>query len=690
MPSLFRRKQTTTTQVDEGAQNQLSEDVSTAVAKWLDENLATPARKYREVIAGDADWLHFRRMYDVDQMDGETQASEDYDPVTINMIMPTIDTAKGIALLTPPSPQFVPPTGDTEDEEFCDVLTDVIAEYLWYARKSRYKLGRAWTDAAIVGTAFAKVYWNDRLMDGDGDVDWCVVPAEEVFLDPATVDDEYGYLLHESRRPVFEIKYDETHYNDFRLNVQSDDAPSAGQKDSTAEQWVGLVTLKEYWVRGYHLKALAAEVPEYASRIDERGNKWGMVITVADGYVIADKPHPWMSDRIPFPKYVYYAGQGNQSLYGKGEVYFLDDAQTLFNAKITQIGHMAALIANKQRLVSEGMLVNEEENTSKPGQVIHVLGPVEAAFKELDPGSIPPSLFNFANLIMRFFEIIPGMYQSNRGETISSLRSGAAIQALQRGGEGRTAQKTFNFDDFVADIALCMADVMAVMYDEERIIRVSGVKATSPMDMVGSAMAGQMPAPGALSGATGARTVQLDPSRFWKQGGPDSPDAKRAPLDARPRIGMFFRSIEEMYNYYGSMMQSGLFDAQYVIEHLPIPDKQKLLQRLFAVQAMQGGAGQQGQGQPAAAPATPPQEAEPETYQPTADEANQMAQTVDTLMNQIQQYVDQGIIPQSIMDRIQTSLAQEQTAGGDGSQTMELAQQLIEKAMNGEQEAGVA
>ena len=657
---------------------QLSEDKAKEIAAWLDENLLEPAIAYRDEVAGGKDYAKLRGFYRGDgQWDGETPP-QDYAEFTANMIFPTVDTAKGIGLQTPPSPEFIPPGSDPSDTEFAEALTSLIAEFIWHMRKARMKLGEAWTDAGVVGTAVAKPFWNTRLYGGEGDIDFEVVPVEEVAYDPSARGDDYGFVVHFPRRPLLEIKHDES-LSELRKVVKPDRALKQSQEEDSPERWIELVTRKEFWIRGFWLKELIEAFPEIERYVGDDGNTYGVVVTAAGGLVLDIKPHPWLSDRLPFPKFLYYCGDGNPKIYGRGEVAALIDSQVALNARVTQVLHHAALIANKQKVVSDYAVLNEDELNSVPGQVIHVTGPADAAVFELDPGHISPSLFNVISLLLRFFEIIPGMYEVNRGDTPGSVRAGVAIQALQRGGEGRTLQKSFNFDDFVTDLALCMADIAAVMYDEERVYRVTGLNERMEEEMLDAAAgagAGQEMAGGSGEVSfSSTREITIDPKKFWIG---DKKDGKRVDLDARSRVSMFIRSQEEFLQKLMEYMERGIVDAEYVIEESNLPRKEKLLRRLRGVQqqaeqqALPPGEGQMG---------IPPEAMAPVDGEgPSIAEQDQMMQTVDMLMSEIQELEDQGILPEGTTRALTQKIQAEIEGGGDGSVTLAEAQRLVEAA----------
>jgi hypothetical protein len=670
----------------------LPEAVSKAVADWLYNNAMVPAKAYRTDVIGDDEWPTYRQLYDGDHYNkGLIDPPEDYPGTTVNIVMPTIDTVKSIALQSPARAQFS--AIEPDDYEFAESLTSVIGTYLWGVRKARYKLGIWWNEGSIIGTGWVKPYWDERILGGDGDVDFYVLPSDEVWLDPsATSVYDAAFIIHAPRRTVRDIRYDVT-LNDYRLLVRSDSAETEGVKEDSEEQYVELATAYEYWVRGWMLEALAEEVPEFKAKVTDLSRKYGMVFTVAGGYTLKYVDHPWKSDRLPFARFVYYAGHGNRQGYGRGEPFFLKDIALSIDARVTQILHHAALISNEQVVIYNSAVVDESEVNAKPGQKVHVDGP-PGSFDKKAPGGISGALFSTVDLLVRLAEIVSGMFDVNKGQEVGRL-AGVAIQALQRGGEGRTAQKVANFDDAVADLAMCIADIMAVKYNTERVFRIIGasVEAAPAIDPVtgGPMTDPETGEPLAQPVVVPAKTVTLSKSDFWKAG---REGERRVELDCRAMVGRILRSLEEKFQSDVEGMQAGVFDAQYVIENNKdyIENSEGLLRRLVAMQqaqAMMQGAGAAGPEAPMPEGEPAPAEAEP-MLDPA--QAAQAQQVIDQMLQQMQALEDEGTIPPGSTAQIATMVQQEQSQGGSGEQALAEAQRLIEQwvAEGAGQQPGVA
>jgi hypothetical protein len=647
----------------------LPEDTEKELVEWLEDKLAQPAITYRTNIAGDSRWPVWRKKAATGDQWVDMEEPPDYAAYSANILMATVDTTKGIALQAPSVVEFVPV--EVDDEEFCAELTAVIADYLWGARKARFKLGIAFLEGGIIGTAWSHTFWNEDLAGGDGDIDFDVLPADEVWVDPATPGpDRWGYIIHAARRPVLEVKYNDVRYNERRLEVASDQALTEGQKQDTPEEQFDLVTVAEYWIRGTYLKALIAEVDGVEQHVDETGLKYGVVITVAGSRVIRFVMHPWACERFPFQRFVYYSPDGNQRIWGHGEVEYLEDTQDAVNARMTQILNQAALIANNQWLVSTMVVVDDSELTNKPGQVVHVEGPPDM-IQRIPPEGISGSLFNLMSLLFRIQEIISGMYEVNRGDIPGSLRAGVAIQALQRGGEGRTRQKMDNFDEFVADIGLGMADIMAVMYDEERTFRIVGSTEEALIQQVPGSqqpLAG-FEAPEESVPTETSRPVKMSSERFKK-------DGKRVQLDARAQVGLQLRSTQEQLQQDIELLNSGVVDAQYVIENNRLRGKERLLARLMQVAQAQAGMQAPPEG------AVPPVEGEmPVDEGLSPQEQEQMAQTVDMLLSQMQQLEEDGMVPPGTTAKVAQAVQNEIAQGGTGEVALAQAVQEIQASM---------
>jgi hypothetical protein len=636
-----------------------SNDRGNGFAEWLAEELLTPARTFREQAGGDKSWPWYRQLVFGDHWDGtRLSVPPGYDKFQANIIMPTIDTVKGIALASPSVIEFAPM--ESSDEQLCRDLSSIIGDYLWNARKARFKLGVAFLEGAVIGTAWTKTFWNPRLLGGKGDVDFFVVPAEEVYVDPATPGpNEWQYIVHETRRPYIEVVHNDAFDEKARAEVTPDQA-----KKGENEPKMKLVTLYEYWLRGPYAKEALTRFPEASAGVDDaEAEKYGIVVTLAgDGTLLSVKEHPYRSDRFPFQRFVYYAPTGSQRVYGKGEAEFLEDIQVAVDARMMQMLNHAALIANGQWLISNGIVMDEEQLTSEPGKIIRVEGPVSDQFiRRIAPDNISGSLFSIVNMLLQFTQYISGMYDVNRGQNPGSIRAGVAIEALQRGGEGRTRQKMDNFDDFVADIALGMYDVMAAMYDDERYFRVL----TTPEDVAGvpdeeAALAG-FASKEEMVGKP--RLVALSKDRLKR-------DGEDIVLDVRAQVGLMLRSPREQLQSDIELMQAGVVDAQYVIENNMLRGKEALLQRLMAAQPMAAPEGQQQAAM-----------AEAQTGQPapvTPGEEAQVREVIDMLLAKMQVLEEQGAIPRGTAEQVRSAVEAEIAAGGTGEVALQQALAMLQ------------
>jgi hypothetical protein len=647
------------------------EKLSMDTAKWLYENLMTPAKNFRRTVGEDGDYSTHRRLFDGDHWQ-DMAPPEGFDPVTANIVMPAIDTAKGIALQSSGFVEFSPMNPD--DMEFAQKLTTVVGEYLWSVRKGRYKLGVWWNEGAIIGTAFAHPFWNESLLGGEGDVDFYILPTDECYLDPScTSMADSEFFIHAAQQPVRRVKYDLS-YSDDRLDIGPDNAESAGQKEGSEAAVIPLVTVFEYWVRGSALEALAEEVEGLAAKVGDVERKYGIRVTCAGGRTMKFTVHPWQSDRFPFARYIYYARHGNYQGYGRGEVYFIKDLQLAVDARLTQLLNHAALITNGQKVVYNGSVTDESEITAVPGQVIHVDGP-PGSYTTENPSGISGSLFSITDMLVRLSQVITGMYDVNRGQEVGRM-AGVAIQALQRGGEGRTAQKVANFDDAAADLALIIADIMAVKYDSERVYRISGVTATEQELTDESGAPTIDPTTGLPVQATVIeqdKKVTLSKADFWKGTGKD---AKRIELDTRAMVGRMLRNLEEQLQADVELLQAGVVDAQYVIENnqVILRNADKLLARLMA---MQNAAPQGGETAPPPEAAAPVEQGAPP--EPSEQEKGQMSQVIDAMLAQIQQLEQEGTLPQGISQQIASMVEQEIAAGGTGEKALAEAKRMVEQ-----------
>lgn len=621
-----------------------SSDAAKKAAAYIAEEIVSPAQRYRKQVARDDRWRWFRTLYSSSgHWDGSRLSVPDgFDKFEANIIMPTIDTVKGIALQSPSVIEFAPMTPD--DEELCRYLNVIIGDYLWSARKARYKLGVAFLEGAIIGTAWTKTYWNPSLNGGKGDVDFFVVPAEEIFVDPATTGPGgWDYIVHRTRRPLVEVARNESFFEDARAQVSPD---NVGRKDD--EPPMKLVTLDEVWLRGPYAQAALEAVPELARFVSgSSAAASGIVITIAgDGTVLSAKDNPYGPRRFPFQRFVYYPPTGDQRVYGSGEVEYLEDVQVAIDARMMQILNQAALIANGQWLVSNGIVVDEGQFTAEPGAVIRVEGPVSEQFiRRIAPDNISSSLFNIVNLLLHMTQYISGMYEANRGQQPGSIRSGVAIAALQRGGEGRTRQKMDNFDDFVADLALGMYDVMANFYDEERVFRIVAEQGVQTPD--------------------GADTVPGEPIEVTISKDMLRRDGEDIVLDVRAQVGLMLRSPREQLLADIELAQAGIVDAQYVIENNMLRGKDKLMARLFAAQ--QAAAGQ--------VPA--PEEGQQPEEGFTPEEDMQIEQVIQAMLAKMQALEEQGVLPQGTTQDAARRIQAERDAGGTGEEAMaEIAQRI--------------
>jgi hypothetical protein len=256
-----------------------------------------------------------------------------------------------------------------------------------------------------------------------------------------------------------------------------------------------------------------------------------------------------------------------------------------------------------------------------------------------------------------------------------------------------------NFDDFVADIGIGLADIMAVMYDDERVFRITGstanpdqTAALSPSDpaYAGSEAAVTDPAAAASAGAVPGevpmtRSVAISSKSFER-------DGKRVILDARALVGMQLRSTQEQLQADMELLNGGVVDAQYVIENNQLRGKQRLLARLFQIAQSQNAQQPGGQGQEAMM-AEGGGEQIPMEEGLSPEEQDQIEQSIEMLLSKMRQLEDDGALPEGMTAKAAQMVQQELANGGTGEEAMAIILQQVQSYTQGGQagpEYGIA
>ena len=421
-----------------------------------------------------------------------------------------------------------------------ETLTKVFDNW-WEENRIDEELYSLVKEARVCGAAVAKIWWNRRLKNGRGDVVFERVPIEDFFPDPDARDiADCRFCFHAKVAEVDDIR---ARYGEAADAIQPDPDFSIlhpGRDKCDEDDGLKYRVKKAVLVEGYFRDGGA---PGAGSAQSPNGR----IVTFCGEAILRDEPNPYPG--FPFVKFTANPIPG--SFMGKSDVRDLAPVQENADMIMQQILANMRLVGNARLLYEEGAITDPDNISNAVAEKIQVTHMDGVQF--VPPQAAAADGYAVYDRMLRLADDISGIHEVSEGKESGGIRSGRAIISLQEGTNRRIRPSARFFEGFLKAAGEKILWLILRHYKKGRVYRFGEARRE----------AAELP----------VNLSDLDVT-FDIAIGPNS----TLPADRTAKANLALALL-------GTPAEDGLpvVDRQYVMEHLDLPGREELMQRLAAL-----------------------------------------------------------------------------------------------------------
>lgn len=450
-------------------------------------------------------------------------------------------------------------------QALADTLTKVFDNW-WEENRIDEELYALVKEARVCGAAVAKVWWNRRLKNGRGDVVFERVPIEDFFPDPDARDiADCRFCFHAKVADLEDIR---ARYGDAADAIQPDPDFSTlfpGRDKSDEDDGLKYRVKKAVLVEGY-FKDGGAPAADPGAELP--GHAGGRIVTFCGDVILRDEPNPYPA--FPFVKFTANPIPG--SFMGKSDVRDLAPIQENADMIMQQILANMRLVGNARLLYEEGAITDPDNISNIVAEKIQVTHMDGVQF--VPPQAAAADGYAVYDRMLHLADDISGIHEASEGKESAGIRSGRAIISLQEGTNRRIRPSARFFEGFLKAAGEKILWLILRHYKKGRVYRFGEERRESA----------ELP----------VNLCDLDIT-FDIAIGPNS----TLPADRTSKANLALALL-------GTPAEDGLpvVDRQYVMEHLDLPGREEVMQRMTALK--QGAPPPAGMSGPVLFPARDP------------------------------------------------------------------------------------
>jgi len=404
-------------------------------------------------------------------------------------------------------------------------------------------------EARVCGAAVAKIWWNRKLKNFRGDVVFERVPIEDFYPDPdAKSIADCRFCFHTKVVDVEELR---ARYGVAAEKIQPDPDFSVlypdrdkGDEDDGLKFRVKKTVLVEGYFKDNSMHRVdgentnPVEMPKYPN---------GRIVTFCGNVILRDEPNPYPG--FPFVKFTANPVPGG--FMGKSDVRDLAPIQENADMIMQQIMANMRLVGNAKLLYEEGALTDPDNISNIVAEKIQVTHMDGVQF--VPPQAAAADGYSVYDRMLRLADDISGIHDVSEGKESSGIRSGRAIISLQEGTNRRIRPSARFFESFLKAAGEKILWLILRHYKKGRVYRYGECRR----------QAAYLP----------VNLSDLDIT-FDIAIGPNS----TLPADRTAKANLALALL-------GTPAEDGLpvVDRQYVMEHLDLPGREEVLQRMAAL-----------------------------------------------------------------------------------------------------------
>jgi len=548
----------------ERSQYNPSEEEKLVIKKAM--NMFSIARRSKKEVM--KNWREAEDLYSGDHWKG-FNLPEYKNQMTLDLIASAIDTMVPILSTRPPKIDVIAYGNSDADKAIAETMQGVLDE-LWTVRDMTSTIPEWLLDFLIYGTGIVKVHFR-----GEDDMPDCdVVDPYAFYVNPsATKLENAEYVIYSAPTPLHEIRerYEngkyvapESNLGEFealKLYTETDDSNFSKKKAS----------LKSDTGSGYFVKDEGQTFKELENRallveVLVRDGKKVKMITIANGVLLyeGEYKYPFFNRdnglSNPFPYVVLKNSGSAHSFWGKPEPKRLKAINLAMDTISSQVLDNIALTANPMWVVDETSQVTDQI-TNRPGSIIRKKGPGQVSMQT--PASVPGYVFNYYSLLMDSFEIVSGVNRSTQGRADTNVTSGVQAQVMRQASTTKIEFKSRIIDKGIQQLGQMWLMMFLNLGNKIHWVSVTDPDGVSEMrDVIGTAFKDRKMAVKAKSGSMLPENRQFVENKLMQ------------------------------------LAQMGIVtDQEYLLEHMELPGKERLLAKMKEMKEQQMMAQQQAQEQ---------------------------------------------------------------------------------------------
>lgn len=415
-------------------------------------------------------------------------------------------------------------------------------------------------DLATFGVAFIKTWWDKTALGGVGKIRISRIDPRSVFVDDTYLLSDALYVCHVADVPLIELKRN--------YPGRADAVRPTGRRGEIPERYVrtkirgtrsmptipsavAVAPVREWWIKD---PTLAGDTYRYPN---------GRLITDAFEVILGDMESPYILP-WPGPWTKFSVPTSQDTAWPPTPVEQVTEMQQYLNLSLSNILDQVRLVSQGVWIADKGALDPESRKKLMtpipPGTYIEKTRGLDLRWERL--ADISPTAVNLLNLMHQAIEFIYGMMDVSYGRVPRGVAAGAAIEQLQLASQSIIRLSAREIERGLADIGQRVLGLILQFYEDERVE--------------------------ALIGPGG----DLEIIEFHRQelfsdfkGAPPEELFYQFKFIVRPDSSLSL-SREKEFAAATALFASGLIDRQAALELIDIPNKDALMERLKAQDAL--------------------------------------------------------------------------------------------------------
>lgn len=424
----------------------------------------------------------------------------------MNIVRSTIQSI--LPILTDQQPGFSPIPKKPESFDFAEMLGDYI-DVNWDLQSMPIKIVEVLTDQSIYDIGIMKVTWNKELQDGQGDLQYESKDPNNILVNKGAsdFDRDCKYVIEKMNKTVGEWR---SIFPEQASRIHADQSGETPEKNQGAIG-DGTIQLVSPVDRDRNKEGRTSAVPDDSNMTAEGWEVWYQDDAVEEYELDQEDGTKKKVKRKKFPnghlttilpntkvrlqsvRNPYEGTQHNpyvrfvdtivpRSIYGEGQAGPLMPINKMLNKTVQSVMEYLKLMANPVWIMDKTAGVNKNKITNRTGLIIEKEPGTEV--RRDFPESLPATVFQFIELLMKFSDIISGVQDVTQGRKPKGVTAAEAIAQLEEAAQTRIRLKERNLNNSLGQLARMAINRILQFVRSNRFQRTSGKNGVNPPDFI--------------------------------------------------------------------------------------------------------------------------------------------------------------------------------------------------------------